>query len=181
MERPVFPYSPNAYAISFEEVAGVCDCCGEPRTLRYLCSFHCAGDAPDYLCPWCIADGRAVERFQGDFIGWSDIEGVSPDPADPPPTIPREQLLEICERTPGYFSWQQPVWLTHCNTPCAFLGYAGREDLAPILDEVRPDVEAVNPRDAGWVLQHLARDGMMVGCLFQCLQCGQHRLHVDLG
>ncbi|MCW2066949.1 UNVERIFIED_ORG: uncharacterized protein CbrC (UPF0167 family) [Stenotrophomonas maltophilia] len=69
MERPVFAYSPNAYAISFEEVAGVCDCCGEPRALRYLCTFYCAGDAPDYLCPWCIADGRAVERFRGDFIG----------------------------------------------------------------------------------------------------------------
>ncbi|HIE1100123.1 hypothetical protein [Stenotrophomonas maltophilia] len=40
---------------------------------------------------------------------------------------------------------------------------------------------AVNPRDADWVLEHLTRDGEMVGCLFQCLQCGLHRLHVDLG
>ncbi|MDS9994982.1 CbrC family protein [Xanthomonas sp. A2111] len=41
-------------------------------------------------------------------------------------------------RTPGYSAWQQPVWLTHCDTPCAFLGDAGREDRAPILDEVMP-------------------------------------------
>ncbi len=65
MERPVFPYSPNAYAISFEEVAGVCDCCGEQRTLRYLCSFHCAGDAPDYLCPWKRSTARPSAMHQG--------------------------------------------------------------------------------------------------------------------
>jgi len=136
---------------------------------------------PEYLCPWCIADGRAAASYEGEFTGWSDIEGVSPDPADPPPTIARELLLEICERTPGYSSWQQSVWLSHCERPCAFLGFAGSEDLLPILDQVRPDVVAVNPRDADWVLAHLSRDGMMVGCLFQCLECGQHRLHVDLG
>ncbi|CAH0129103.1 hypothetical protein SRABI102_01480 [Stenotrophomonas lactitubi] len=39
MERPGFPCFPTAYAISFEEVAGVCDSCGELRTLRYQCFF----------------------------------------------------------------------------------------------------------------------------------------------
>jgi uncharacterized protein CbrC (UPF0167 family) len=180
MERPLFIYHPNAYALSFEEVDGICDCCGQSRTLRYRGPFY-TPLRPDYLCPWCIADGRAAASYEGEFTGWSDIEGVSPDPADPPPTIARELLLEICERTPGYSSWQQSVWLSHCERPCAFLGFAGSEDLLPILDQVRPDVVEVNPRDADWLLEHLSRDGEMVGCLFQCLQCGQHRLHVDLG
>ncbi len=180
MEYPVFTYHPNAYTIAFEAVDGVCDGCGQSRTLRYRGPFY-AARKPDYLCPWCIADGSASARFEGEFTGWTDIEGVSPDPADPPPTIPREHLLEICERTPGYPSWQQSVWLSHCERPCAFLGFASGEDLLSILDQVRPDVAAVNPRDADGVLECLTRDGEMVGCLFQCLQCGQHRLHVDLG
>lgn len=179
MERPLFTYHPNAYELSFEEVEGICDCCGQARALRYRGPFY-TRLRPDYLCPWCIADGRAAASYEGEFTGWSDIEGVSPDPADPPPTIARELLLEVCERTPGYSAWQQSVWLSHCERPCAFLGYAGSDDLLPILDQVRPDVAAVNPRDADWVLEHLSRDGMMVGCLFQCLECGQHRLHVDL-
>ncbi|WP_164208593.1 CbrC family protein, partial [Stenotrophomonas maltophilia] len=151
MERPAFTYHPNAYALSFEEVDGICDCCGQPRTLRYRGPFY-TRLRPDYLCPWCIADGRAAASYEGEFTGWSDIEGVSPDPADPPPSIARELLLEICERTPGYPSWQQSVWLSHCERPCAFLGFAGRDDLLPILDQVRPDVAEVNPRDADWVL-----------------------------
>ncbi|UUS16235.1 CbrC family protein [Stenotrophomonas sp. CD2] len=69
---------------------------------------------------------------------------------------------------PGLLVRQQSVWLSHCERPCAFLGYAGSEDLQPILDEVRPDVVEVNPRDADWVLEHLSRDGEMIGCLFQC-------------
>ncbi|MCO7468516.1 hypothetical protein NJG16_00350 [Stenotrophomonas maltophilia] len=42
MERPGFPCFPTAYAISFEEVAGVYDSCGELRTLRYQCFFDAA-------------------------------------------------------------------------------------------------------------------------------------------
>lgn len=179
-ERPVFRYQPNAYSISFEELEGVCDCCTQRRSVRYRGSFYCAGEMPGYLCPWCIADGSAAARFSGEFIGWADIEGVSPDPAGPPPAIPRELLLELCDRTPSYPAWQQAVWLTHCDRPCAFLGYAGADDLAPYLDQVLPDIREVSPRDPDGVLKHLGRDGAMAGCLFQCLQCGQHRLHVDM-
>ncbi|WP_295515574.1 CbrC family protein [uncultured Stenotrophomonas sp.] len=49
-----------------------------------------------------------------------------PLPARPP-------LLEICERTPGHAFWQQSVWLSHCERPCAFLCHAGSEDLQPIF------------------------------------------------
>lgn len=50
MERPAFTYHPNAYALSFEEFDGICDCCGQPRTLRYRGPFY-TRLRPDYLCP----------------------------------------------------------------------------------------------------------------------------------
>ncbi|MDH6195470.1 uncharacterized protein CbrC (UPF0167 family) [Mycobacterium frederiksbergense] len=184
MDRPNFKYSPNAYDIAFEDLDGVCACCDESRSLKYRGPFYCSGDEPDYICPWCIADGRAAAKFGGSFgafTGWMDIEGVSPDPNDPPPAIPRELLLNITDRTPGYFSWQQSVWLTHCNEPCAFLGKTDREALEPILDEIRPDIERTYTRDPDWVLEHLTEDGMIAGCLFKCVHCGRHRLHVDMG
>lgn len=49
-------------------------------------------------------DGQACEKYAGECVGYTDIEGVSPDPADPEPTIARELLLEIAQRTPGYSS-----------------------------------------------------------------------------
>ncbi|WP_420009686.1 CbrC family protein [Xanthomonas sacchari] len=30
---------------------------------RYQGPFYCAGDAPQSLCPWCIADGRVAARW----------------------------------------------------------------------------------------------------------------------
>ncbi|MBB5944474.1 CbrC family protein [Xanthomonas sp. 3307] len=181
MQLPQFLHHPNAYALCFAQEDGVCDCCGETRAWRYQGPFYCAGDGPEFLCPWCIADGRAAARFEGEFNDWVEIEGVSPDPDDAPPAIDAALLQAICTRTPGYSAWQQPVWLSHCDQPCAFLGYAGGDDLAPILDEVMPDIVEATPRDADWLLARLSRDGTLVGCLFRCLQCGQHRLHVDMG
>ena len=40
MERPLFTYHPNAYDLSFEEVEGICDCCGQARALRYRGPFY---------------------------------------------------------------------------------------------------------------------------------------------
>nr|MCA1070664.1 hypothetical protein [Delftia acidovorans] len=116
MERPHFRFHPGAYETVFEQEEGVCSCCGQNRSLKYEGPFY-SQQSPDYLCPWCIASGQACETYDGELVGYTDIEGVSPDPADPEPTIARELLLEIAQRTPGYRAWQQPVWLTHCNAP----------------------------------------------------------------
>lgn len=177
--KPHFPYFPDAYALVFEEEAGVCSVCGQARNCRYTGSFY-AVDEPDYLCPWCIADGSAARKYEGCFTDDYCIEGVSPNPADPPSTIPTNLLRAITDKTPTYHSWQQQTWLSHCNQPCVFLGYADKTTLAPFADEVLPDLKAFNAKDYEWLLEHLSKDGNIVGCLFACKCCGQHRLHIDL-
>lgn len=75
-----------------------------------------------------------MDPGKGEFNDYCGIEGVSPDLSiQNEVNILKNNLLEICERTPSYISWQQEVWLTHCNEPCAFIGYANSEIIKPYL------------------------------------------------
>lgn len=178
MELPKFKYSPNAYSIDvFENVEGICSICQEERHIRYTGSFYSI-EEPDYICPWCIADGRAAEMYDGEFNDYCGIEGVSPNPKDPKLKISKELLLEITKKTPSYISWQQERWMTHCNEPCAFIGYADTETIEPLMEELKDDIEN-NGYGADFIKSSLSKDGSLVGYLFQCLHCNQHRLHVD--
>ena len=178
MELPKFKYSPNAYELDlFEEVDGICSICNEQRNLKYVSSFYSI-NKPDYICPWCIANGLTAENYKGDFNDYFGIEGVSPDPNDPEPTIPKELLLEITNKTPSYFSWQQEVWLTHCNEPCAFIGYANSQSIEPILEELKDDIEN-SGISTEYISKGLTKESDIGAYLFQCVNCGQHRLHID--
>jgi uncharacterized protein CbrC (UPF0167 family) len=51
--------------------------------------------------------------------------------------VPANVVEEVSKRTPGYESWQQEEWLSHCGDACAFHGDASREDLERISPEIR--------------------------------------------
>jgi uncharacterized protein len=176
---PSFRFHPNAYALVFENVDGVCDACGLDRGIRYTSSFYSVSDV-EHLCPWCIADGTAARVFDGEFSDYAGIEGAGGDPADPT-TIDAAEALEVAACTPSYTSWQQEEWRSHCGRPCAFLGDIGSEDLAAYL--VEPDFAADVDGGLGWdpdlLRTHLTAGGDLAGYLFRCLTCGAHRLHVD--
>lgn len=170
MELPKFKYSPNAYTLPiFEEEEGVCSACNENRNLRYNCSFYSI-EEPEYICPWCIENGKAAETFEGEFNDYEGIENSK--------NISKELLLAVTERTPSYPSWQQEVWLTHCNQPCAFIGFADYKTIEPFMAELQDDINNLGI-DHEFILRNLSTDGRVVGYLFQCLNCKQHRLHVD--
>ena len=170
MELPKFKYSPNAYELDiFENVEGVCSVCNENRQVKYTSSFYSV-EEPEYICPWCIADGQASEKYEGEFNDYEGIENSE--------NIEKELLLQASERTPSYTSWQQEVWLTHCNEPCAFIGYADTKTIEPLMEELNDDIEN-NGYDPDFIKSSLTKDGSLVGYLFQCVKCSQHRLHVD--
>jgi uncharacterized protein CbrC (UPF0167 family) len=178
MELPKFKYNPNVCKIDvFKKEEGICSVCGEKRNIKYTGAFYSI-KKPEYICPFCIANGKAAEKYNGEFNSYCTIEGVSPDPADPEPTIPKEMLLEVSQRTPGYNSWQETVWLSHCNEPCAFIDYADGETIKPFIDELEEDIEG-NGYNKEQILEWLSKDGSLTGYLFQCLHCGKHRLHID--
>ena len=78
MELPKFKYSPNAYKIGvFKEEKGICSVCGEKRNIKYTTPFH-GIEKPEYICPFCIADGKAAKKYNGAFIDYADGETVKP-------------------------------------------------------------------------------------------------------
>ncbi|MCI1187619.1 CbrC family protein [Hymenobacter sp. DH14] len=174
---PTFFYSPNAYALGIiAQEAITCQCCGKARAFRYTGNLYTAATVKQ-LCPWCIADGSAADKYGGSFV--SDFEGLNPDPAaETGLAMSPASMEQVSSRTPGYASWQGDVWLGHCGEACIFLGYAGGAELATIWAEVEADAVA-----SGWgkenIRDYMHKDGDMTGYLFRCQHCGQHRLHVD--
>jgi uncharacterized protein CbrC (UPF0167 family) len=176
MTPPTFFYSPHAYSLGIIEQRNfTCPCCGETRTLCYTGNFYSA-DEVEAICPWCIADGSAAEKYDGSFV--SDFEGLDPGPNGLGAAMSPSSMAQVSRHTPGYASWQGDVWLGHCGEACIFLRYVGSQELAPVWAEVRDDAVA-----SGWgeenIRDHMHKDGDMTGYLFRCQHCGRHRLHVD--
>ena len=171
---PKFRYNPNCYENGvFKPTApgsqAICDRCGRPSEY-YHEGMYSAEDVA-FLCPHCIADGTAAEKFDGEFV--QDAEKIFGN---------EERTEELFMRTPGLETWQGEYWLAHCNDHCAFIGYVGIEELneMDITEDVLGDYAETGDVDVEIVRKHLKKKGDMAGYLFRCLHCGKYRLHVDM-
>lgn len=174
-DLPTFRLHPNVYQLDlFEREAGTCACCGERRDWKYQGPFY-AIQKPDYLCPWCIADGSAARYYEGQFNDELSIERWEPDPCASANAPSEDLIAEVCDRTPGYLAWQQAEWLVHCGQPCQFIGYVGAAEIEQLRPELTDDLQDLSPA----YVQVLSADDNPTGYLFRCLQCGTHRLHTD--
>jgi uncharacterized protein len=118
------------------------------------------------LCPWCIADGSAADRFDAEF---TTTDGAPPD-------VHPEVLQAVVRRTPGFIGWQQERWLFHCDDAAEFHGRAGWTQVADIPDVVRSLVADGWNEDA---LRHLHADGDLTAYLFRCRHCGRDLAYAD--
>ncbi|WP_298151386.1 CbrC family protein [Flavobacterium sp.] len=167
MELPTFKYHPNAYTLEIiSEDDIVCECCGAPSPYRYNGPFYTVDEIED-LCPWCIKNGKAAEKFGGDFQDPAAVDGVENESA----------IVEVSQRTPGFDAIQEANWLAHCDDLCAFVGYANPELVAPILDELMDDIED-SGFDVAEMVKGLKKEALD-GYVFQCLHCGKHRIYFD--
>ncbi|MEL0579749.1 CbrC family protein [Pectobacterium punjabense] len=119
---PHFRYHPNPLSTGSIKVADdVCPCCNQARGYVYTASCYTAHDLPEEtFCPWCIADGSVAVRYDMHFADSHPLLCAG---------VAREIVDEVCERTPGYVSWQQEHWLSCCDDACAFAGDASHEEL----------------------------------------------------
>ncbi len=122
---PIFTYHPDPLATGSVRLGSErCACCGRERGYVYTASVYGDNDLEGQLCPWCIADGSAAEKFGASFS-----DGQSLAQAGVPETV----IAEVTQRTPGYNSWQQDEWLACCGDACEFQGGPTRQRLA-LLD-----------------------------------------------
>jgi len=181
MEHPKFRYHPDPVA-SGSVVASKanCACCGQARGFVY--------DGPVYseeeedlsgrLCPWCIADGSAHAKFDAEFVDSEGLEDGMPDAA----------AEEICQRTPGYATWQGERWPVCCGEGMAFISpvdgkemkgkYLRLEGTAMmyIVHEL-----GISGGAATRLLASLQKDHSPTGYVFQCVVCETQQLRIDQG
>ena len=173
MDLPIFKYHPDPVSTGSVVVSDVkCRCCGERRGYIYASNVYCTEDLDGEICPWCVADGSAAKKFDATFVDDIPLRQAG---------INEEIILEVTTRTPGYETWQQEVWLTHCNDACAFLGDAAREDVLSIANEGLQvsGGEWMDEKTLKTVAQNYRPKGSPAFYKFRCLHCGQILFAMD--
>ena len=148
----------------------VCDCCGRETDVYYKSPFY-SREKVNYLCPECIASGKAAEKFNGEFQDSESVDKIDNE----------EALDELTLRTPGYHGWQQEYWLSCCNDFCAFLGYPNWDDIEEM--GIAEEIENTYRDDVCMLDFDTAKEQLMrgeQGYLFRCLHCGKHYLYIDV-
>ena len=173
MALPTFKYHPDPIATGSVVVADTtCCCCGKARGYVYTGPVYAIGEYYNCICPWCIADGSAHERWGASFTdedligggGWWD-------------EVAAEVTEEVASRTPGFSGWQQEQWWTHCEDAGQFLGRAGRQELEAFGAEAIAAIRASTGLDDGLEWERffaaLDKDGSPRAYVFRCSRCGQ--------
>lgn len=113
---PNFRYHPDPVATGNVKASeAICICCGRARGYIYTGSVYGPESLRDRLCPWCISDGSAANKFDAQFCDDHPLAEAG---------LPSEIVAEVATRTPGFVSWQQEEWLVCCRDACEFHGDA---------------------------------------------------------
>ena len=172
-ELPTFKYNPNMERLGIiKKEKTTCPVCGQDKNYVYEGPFYSVEEV-EGICPWCIKDGSAAKKYDGEFQ-----DAASCDTVDK-----QEYLIELTTKTPGYSGWQQERWLSHCGDFCALKDYVGwteikdlKEELTNDLNEIKTDYNLTEED----LEKYLVNNGSMQGYLFQCLHCKKHRLTIDM-
>ena len=129
----------------------------------------------EHLCPWCVADGTAAQKFGATFAYTGMTENVSDD-----------VRKELEERTPSFTAWQQERWLSCCGDGAAFLGVVGKKELERDFPEAVRVVKRylkseydLEKEEVEEFFDGLSKDGEPSAYLFRCLKCQKYLAYAD--
>jgi len=178
MTLPVFRYHPDPIASgSIVASANTCRVCGEARGYVYsIAPYSEADDLEEAICPWCIANGAAHDKFDAYFV----------DPAVFPDELVMTIAEEVSYRTPGYAAWQSEVWPVCCADATAFIGptgiteiRSGNYELEGMLMGYVVHEMKISGGAAMRLIDSLNKDKGPTAYVFQCLHCGTYQFHID--
>jgi uncharacterized protein CbrC (UPF0167 family) len=179
MKLPKFKYHPNPLATqSIKKSAVQCICCGKTRDYIYSGPVYAEKELHDKLCPWCIADGSVHEKYNAEFIDPLAIgnHGLWDN-------VPEMMRKEIAFCTPGFVSWQDGLWWTHCGAGAEFLGFAGREEAimlgSDFLQALRSSVNIKDEKQWQNYLDALDKDNGPTAYIFRCTKCHKYGGYSD--
>lgn len=165
MEFPTFKYHPDPISTeAIKESNDVCECCNEARGYVYTSNLY-AEEEIEFICPWCISDGSAAEKFNGMFSDNYPLLEAG---------VPEEVISEVCKRTPGYNSWQQEEWQAHCGTACEFHGDVDKSELTALTGESLEKflrVQMIKPDVWQDILKYYEKGGNPAVYKFKCPEC----------
>ena len=173
MNLPKFKYHSDPIATgSIKSSNNVCECCGKDRGFISTGPAYSIEELRDCICPWCIYDGSAHDKFS---VAFADIAGIGGYGRWE--KVSKEIKETIAYRTPGFSGWQQEEWWTHCNDAADFLGPSGYEDLI----EYGPEIESYFRNELGiedeavWNKYFLSlnKDYGPTAYVFRCIHCGK--------
>lgn len=169
---PFFKYHPNPIETgNVKSSDEICACCENARGFIYTASVYSTHDLDESICPWCIADGSAAEKFDATF----NDSGLGSN-------ISNKIIEEISKRTPGYESWQSDIWLYHCEDGCEFHGDLSKQEAKNL------EVEAIkkfciendlNEEDGREIIQYYEKGGNPAIYKFVCRHCGEIKFYTD--
>ena len=172
---PTFVYYPDPVASgSIEASDVVCLACERARGFVYPTAYgYGASNFEGPVCPWCIADGSAHQKFGIEFTNPESVggHGAWGD-------VPQEAIEEVAYRTPGFMAWQEEMWFTHCGDAAQFLNVVGWEELEPYgADAIAAIVEVASD----WTddVSDLDREHGPTAYLFRCRHCGTFGGYTD--
>lgn len=177
-ELPSFRYHPDPVATGvIERRDRTCPGCGQVRGWVYVVAPYAEQELRERLCPWCIADGTAAERFSARFTVLTA--------GDVPDGVSAEVVAEVAERTPGFAGWQQERWLFHCGDAAAYLGPVGWDELDGDDDAIAALVAQAEAMGltgdlAEAFVGSLDVDGAATAYRFRCLHCDRSLAYADL-
>lgn len=176
---PSFTYHPDPMASgSFEARETTCLSCEQLRAYVYVGPVYAEADLDEAICPWCISNGLAHERFGVQF---TDIDAIGD--YDPTVSVPINIKEEVAYRTPGFNGWQQERWLNHCGDACAFLGPAGKAEVealgsTDLIYSLRVDAK-MNDDEFAEYLGKMDKQAGPTAYVFRCLHCGKYQGYSD--
>jgi uncharacterized protein CbrC (UPF0167 family) len=167
---PEFKYHPDPVGTG-SIIPSIVECrsCGKSRGWLYVGPTYSEIDLDEQLCPWCIADGTAHQKFGVEFVDPQGVGGYGDWDSPPEPVIE-----EVCFRTPSFNGWQQERWFTHCGDAALFLGCAGMRELEYFGQSACDAIKSESGfEDGQWALYYSRMDVNLgpTAYVFRCRHC----------